>query len=105
MSLTDIQIWDLAKRMRVTLVFCGFKTELRTKRLQYNKAYIVNLEDEFDELGFKNEGTHYTCFQVNKYPKGKKQAFILIVLGNHLHKLWMPLSVLNCRIIQKTFSL
>ena len=56
------------------LVFCGFKTELRTKRLQYNKAYIVNLEDEFDELGFKNEGTHYTCFQVNKYPNGKKQG-------------------------------
>jgi hypothetical protein len=74
MSLTDIQIWDLAKRMRVPLVFCGFKTELRTKRLQYNKAYIVNLEDEFDELGFKNEGTHYTCFQVNKYPNGKKQG-------------------------------
>ena len=72
MSLTDIQIWDLAKRMQVPLVFCGFKTELKNKKLQYNKSYIVNLEDEFDEHGLKNDGSHYTCFQVNKYPNGKK---------------------------------
>ena len=74
MSLTDTQIWDLAKRMSVPLVFCGFKTELADQRLQYNKSYIVNLEDEFDEDGRPNEGTHYTCFQVNRYPNGKTQG-------------------------------
>ena len=71
MSLTDIQIKDLAKRMKVPLVFCGFKTELEDESLQYNKSYIVNIEDEFDKDGERNDGTHYTCFQVNKYPSGK----------------------------------
>lgn len=71
MSLTDIQIKDLAKRMKVPLVFVGFKTELEDEKLQYNKSYIVNMEDEFDENGERNDGTHYTCFQVNKYPNGK----------------------------------
>ena len=71
MSLTDIQIKDLAKRMKIPLVFVGFKTELEDEKLQHNKSYIVNMEDEFDENGERNDGTHYTCFQVNKYPNGK----------------------------------
>jgi hypothetical protein len=71
MSLTDIQIKDLAKKMKVPLVFCGFKTELAETKLQHNKSYIINMEDEFDEEGNRNEGTHYACFQVNKYPSGK----------------------------------
>lgn len=71
MSLTNTQIFDLAKRMSVPLVFCDFKTKLKGKKLQYNKSYIVNMEDEFDEDGKRNEGSHYTCFQVNKYPNGK----------------------------------
>jgi hypothetical protein len=71
MSLTDIQVKDLAKRMKVPLVFVGFKTELEDEKLQHNKSYIVNMEDEFDENGERNDGTHYTCFQVNKYPNGK----------------------------------
>ena len=72
MPLTDTQVRDLEKLMGVPLVFCGFKTELEDKKLQYNKSYIVNLEDEFDEYGHPNEGSHYTCFQINKYPNGKK---------------------------------
>ena len=71
MSLTDTQIWDLAKRMNVPLVFVGFKDELKKKKLQYNKSYIINMENEFDEDGHRNQGSHYTCFQVNKYPSGK----------------------------------
>jgi hypothetical protein len=70
--LTDTQINDLAVKMNIPLIFCGFKTELAANKLQYNKSYIVNLEDEFDEFGHPNEGSHYTCFQVNKYPSGKK---------------------------------
>lgn len=71
MSLTDTQIFDLAKRMKIPLVFCDFKTKLKSKKLQYNKTYIVNLEDEFDADGQRNDGSHYTAFQVNKYPNGK----------------------------------
>jgi hypothetical protein len=71
MSLTNIQVFDLAKRMRVPLVFCDFKSKLKDTQLQYNKSYIVNLENEFDEHGHRNEGSHYTAFQVNRYPNGK----------------------------------
>jgi len=71
MSLTDVQIRDLARRMNVPLVFCGFKDELKEEKLQYNKSYVVNMENEFDEDGQRNSGSHYTCFQVNKYPNGK----------------------------------
>ena len=73
MSLTDTEIWDLAEKMDVPLVFCGFKDELNKKKLQYNKSYIINMENEFDEDGQRNSGSHYTCFQVNKYPNGKTE--------------------------------
>jgi hypothetical protein len=71
MALSDIQIWDLAKRMDVPLVFCGFKDELKEEKLQYNKSYIINMENRFNEDGKPNTGSHYTCFQVNKFPNGK----------------------------------
>jgi hypothetical protein len=74
MALSDRQIRDLAKRMSVPLVFCGFKDELKQEKLQYNKSYIINMEDEFDKNGERNEGSHYTCFQVNKYPNGKTEG-------------------------------
>jgi hypothetical protein len=71
MSLTDTELWDLANRMNVPLTFVGFKDELKRKKLHYNESYIINMENEFDEDGQKNTGSHYTCFQVNKYPNGK----------------------------------
>ena len=71
MSLTDTQLEDLAERMGVPLIFVGFKDELKTRKLRYNKSYIVNLENEYDEDGERNSGSHYTCFQVNKYPNGQ----------------------------------
>jgi hypothetical protein len=72
--LSDTQIWDLAERMNVPLVFCNFKDKLTRKKLQYNKSYIINMEDEFDADGEKNDGSHYTAFQVNKYPNGKVEG-------------------------------
>jgi hypothetical protein len=81
MSLTDTEIFDLADRMEVPLVFCGFKDELKSKKLQYNKSYIINMEDEFDENGDRNTGSHYTCFQVNKYPNGKKEGLYFDSFG------------------------
>ena len=67
MSLSDTQIWDLAKKMKIPLVFCDFKDKLKGKKLQHNKFYIINMENEFDEDGHRNEGSHYTAFQINKY--------------------------------------
>ena len=74
MSLTDTQIWDLAKKMSVPLVFCDFKDNLAKTKLKYNKFYIINMENEFDEDGQRNEGSHYTAFQINKYPTGKVEG-------------------------------
>jgi len=79
--LTDTQIYDLAERMKVPLVFCDFKDRLAKKKLQYNKSYIINMENEFDEDGHKNEGSHYTAFQVNKYPNGKTEGIYFDSFG------------------------
>ncbi len=70
MSLTDAQLRDLSKRMNFPLADICFKDDLPDK-LEFNKGYIINLEDEFDEDGRRNTGSHWTCFQLNKYPNGK----------------------------------
>jgi len=69
MSLSDSQIFTLAKRMRVPLKDVVFKDELHAP-LEFNKCYIVNLEDSEDEQGNQNEGTHWCFLQINKYPSG-----------------------------------
>jgi hypothetical protein len=79
--LTDTQVWDLAERMKVPLVFCDFKDRLAKKKLQYNKSYIINMEDEFDDEGRRNDGSHYTCFQVNKYPNGRTEGIYFDSFG------------------------
>ena len=70
MSLTDSQITDLAKRMRIPLAGIVFKDELKAP-LEYNKAYIVNLQDSTDDEGNENDGTHWTFLQLVKHPNGK----------------------------------
>ena len=44
--------------------------------VQYGKSYIVNLESTVDpETGKENDGSHYVCFQCNKYPSGEKWIY------------------------------
>ena len=69
MSLTDSQIKDLAKKMSIPLGGVFFKDEL--PKLEFNKFYMINLEDSVDEDGNENTGTHWTCLQIMKYPKGQ----------------------------------
>ena len=66
--LTDYQMKELADKMDIPLVGCYFKDTLPS--LEYNKAYVVNLEDEYDDNGMLNQGSHWTCFQIQKYPNG-----------------------------------
>jgi hypothetical protein len=68
--LSDTDIWNLAERMAIPLTFCDFKDKLKDEMLEYNKSYIINMENQFDSDGTPNKGSHYTCFQVNKYPNG-----------------------------------
>lgn len=68
--LTNSQLSDLSTKMGIPLEGIYFKDELPSK-LKYNQSYIINLEDSVDKDGNENEGTHWTCMQVNKYPDGK----------------------------------
>jgi hypothetical protein len=74
LSNTDIEI--LAERMEIPLVFCGYKSDL-PKRIETNKSYIINLDNEYDLDGKMNEGSHWTCFQVTEYPNGRKEAIYM----------------------------
>ena len=68
--LTDTQLEELSRKMEFPLVGIFFKDEL-PKKIEFNKAYIINLDDSIDENGEENDGTHWTCMQVNKYPSGQ----------------------------------
>lgn len=68
--LTDGDLKTLSKKMNFPLEGVYFKDEL-PKKLKYNTGYIINLDDSMDEGGTLNEGSHWTCLQVNKYPDGK----------------------------------
>ncbi len=66
MSLTDVQIKDLSKKMNIPLGGIYFKDEI--PKLQFNKSYFINMEDCEDEKGQLNPGTHWVFLQVTKYP-------------------------------------
>ncbi|NBO36659.1 hypothetical protein EBU91_03890 [bacterium] len=73
MSLTDRQIRELCQKMKIPLATKKgiiFKNEIPCN-LEYNKAYFINLEDEYNAEGLLNNGSHWTCFQIAKYPNGK----------------------------------
>jgi len=67
--LTDDQLEQLCDKMQVPLAGVYFKDQLPHK-LEYNVSYIINLENSENEEGEPNEGSHWTCLQVNKYPSG-----------------------------------
>lgn len=68
--LTDGQIKELSTRMSFPLEMVCFKDEL-PKKIKYNTSYVINLDNSIDEEGNENEGSHWTCLQVNKYPNGQ----------------------------------
>lgn len=71
--LTDSQIEELCVRMNIPIALkkgIAFKDEIKAKDLEYNKSYFVNLDDEYNEKGELNSGSHWTCFQIVKYPNG-----------------------------------
>jgi hypothetical protein len=80
-ALSNTQLFSLAKKMGIPLVFADFKDMLKNEKLQHNKFYIINMEDEFDENGKPNSGSHWVCFQSNKYPNGKVENIYLDSMG------------------------
>lgn len=70
--LTDLQIEDLSKRMNIPLGGVYFKDELPLKP-EFNKVYIVNLQDSETDDGDQNSGTHWTMLYIRKTPKDQLQ--------------------------------
>ena len=70
--LTDLQIDDLSKRMNIPFAGCYFKDEL--PKMEYNKVYIINLQDSETDEGEENSGTHWTMGYIRETPKGQLQA-------------------------------
>jgi hypothetical protein len=62
--LTDVQLVSMAERMHIPLEGVYFKDDL--PKLKYNRAYIVNMMDEFSEEGVPNPGSHWVAFQIEK---------------------------------------
>lgn len=96
MSLTDTQLKELAKKMGFSLEDVCFKDELPYK-VKSNTSYIINLENEFDEDGEPNSGTHWCCFQVNKYPSGKVEPIYFDPYG-------MPPPEIVKKTVERTFG-
>jgi len=63
--LTDQQLISMAEHMNIPLECVSFKNELPTP-LKFNKSYIINMQDELDERGQPNEGSHWCAFQIQK---------------------------------------
>jgi hypothetical protein len=78
--LTDIDLKDLSKKMDFPLAGVFFKDEL-PRKLEYNTGYIINLDDSIDDEGNDNEGSHWTCLQVNKYPSGRVEPIFFDPYG------------------------
>jgi hypothetical protein len=62
--LTDVQLVSMAEKMHIPLEGVYFKDDL--PKLKYNRAYIVNMMDEFSEEGKPNPGSHWVAFQIEK---------------------------------------
>jgi hypothetical protein len=80
--LTDVQIRELCGKMSIPLAREGiiFKSET-PKVLEKNKAYFLNLEDEYDSSGHLNSGSHWTCFVIMKTPNGTLQPLYFDAYG------------------------
>lgn len=78
--LSDYQLDQLSEKMNIPLESIIFKNEC-PKKFEFNKSYIINLEDSFNEKGELQQGSHWTCLQVNKYPNGLVQGIYFDPFG------------------------
>jgi hypothetical protein len=75
MSLTNEQIETLAKKMRIPLEAVVFKDELLFMKPKLNKVYIVNMENETDENGRPNLGSHWVSLLTHQAKDGRPEFF------------------------------
>ena len=77
MSLSNHQINALAKKMGFHITDIVFKDELLMMKPEYNNkgycCYVINLEDEEDDKGRPNEGTHWVALYIKKLADGSTE--------------------------------
>jgi hypothetical protein len=66
--LTDAQIEAMCAKMHIPLEAVCFKDDLPP--LKYNKAYVINMQNEVDAEGAPNPGTHWVAMQIQKGKDG-----------------------------------
>ena len=64
-ALSDLQITELAKRMKFNLNGIYFQDEIKCEDLRIGN-YIINTSPQFDASGNQNPGTHWVCMVVTK---------------------------------------
>ena len=102
--LTDLQVKDLAKRMDIPLERVCFKDQLLQQPLKYNRSYIINMDNEFNDEGKPNEGSHWVCFQMNKCRNGKIEGVYMDSFGEPPPQVVETFVRQRCLIIQKIFN-
>lgn len=65
--LTNLEIADLAQRMRLPFVGCFNKNEL-PRHFETGKTYIINIQDSHDENNNALPGSHWTAFMLIDTP-------------------------------------
>jgi hypothetical protein len=81
MSLTNVEIESLAKKMNIPLEFIGFKDELLFMKPKPNKAYIINMENEFNEDGRPNSGSHWVILLTTQTKSNQLQFMYMDSYG------------------------
>lgn len=79
--LSNSQIEELSMKMNIPLEDIIFKDNA-PKKFKFNRSYVINLEDEYDEKGHLQSGSHWTCLQINKYPNGKIESMYFDPFGS-----------------------
>jgi hypothetical protein len=75
-ALTNFQLLELAKKMSdVPIANIVFKDDLDEIDFEFNKGYIINMQDAVNEKGERQSGTHWVCFICMKYPNDKQSGF------------------------------
>lgn len=79
-ALSNVQLTELAKRMKFTLNGIYFADEITCQDLRPGN-YIINTSPQFDDDGNQNPGTHWcVLLVVNVRAKSGFNTWILMVL-------------------------
>ena len=85
MSLSNHQLNSLAKKMGFQITDIVFKDELLMMKPEYNDkgycCYIINMENEEDDQGRPNDGSHWVALYIKKLPTGQIEPLYLDSYG------------------------